>query len=34
MLKTHKISRPFAWVFHPIPAETAGPRVSLCRAET
>jgi hypothetical protein len=34
MLKTNNIFRPYAWAFHPIPAETAEPRVSLCRAET
>jgi hypothetical protein len=33
MLKTNKIYRPFTRAFHPAPAESAGPRVSLCRGE-
>jgi hypothetical protein len=33
MLKTNKISRPYAQAFALTPAESAGPRVSLCRAE-
>jgi hypothetical protein len=33
-LKTQMISRPFAWLLVSIPAESAGWRVSLCRAET
>jgi hypothetical protein len=33
MLKLNKISRPFAQASALTPAEFAGPRVSLCRAE-
>jgi hypothetical protein len=33
MLKTNKISRRLAQAFYSTPAESAGPRVSLCRAE-
>jgi hypothetical protein len=33
MLKTNKISRPYAQAITLTPAEFAGPRVSLCRAE-
>jgi hypothetical protein len=33
MLKTNKISRPYAQAITLTPAESAGPRVSLCRVE-
>jgi hypothetical protein len=33
MLKLNKISRPYAWALSLTPAESAEPRVSLCRAE-